>query len=64
MSKPWFLKMALEEEPSSLAKQISNLLKDSKSEVETASEPLAKGIEARTKPDIANRPDAPDEVSH
>ena len=64
MSKPWFLKMALEAEPSALAQQISTILKDSKSEVETASEPLAKGIEARTKPDIENRPDAPDEASH
>ena len=64
MSKPWFLKMALEAEPSSLAKQISTILQDSKSEVETASEPLAQGIEARTKPDIPNRPDAPDEVTH
>ena len=64
MSKPWFLKMALEAEPSPLAKQISSILKDSRSEVHTDSEPLAEGIAARTQPDIANRPDAPDEVSH
>ena len=30
MSKPWFLKMAIEAEPSALAKQISTILKDSK----------------------------------
>ncbi|KIP10053.1 hypothetical protein PHLGIDRAFT_101938 [Phlebiopsis gigantea 11061_1 CR5-6] len=64
MSKPWFLKMALEAEPSSLAKQISAILQDSKSGVETVSEALAEGIEARTKPDIPNRPDAPDEVTY
>ncbi|EKM49964.1 uncharacterized protein PHACADRAFT_264423 [Phanerochaete carnosa HHB-10118-sp] len=63
MSKPWFLKMALEAEPSSLAKQIAHILKDNKSEVETTSEPLARGIAARTQPNIANRPDAPDEIS-
>ncbi|GJE91002.1 cystathionine beta-synthase [Phanerochaete sordida] len=63
MSKPWFLKMALEAEPSPLAEQIAGILKDSKSEVETASEPLAKGIAARTQPNIENRPDCPDEVS-
>jgi len=63
MSKPWFLKMALEAEPSPLAKRIADILKDNKSEVETASEPLAQGIAARTQPNIENRPDAPDEVS-
>lgn len=63
MSKPWFLKMALEAEPSPLAKQIADILKESPSEVETASEPLANGIAARTQPNIENRPDAPDEVS-
>ena len=63
MSKPWVLKMALEAEPASLAKQISSVLKDSPSEVETASEPLANGIAARTQPNIPNRPDAPDEIS-
>lgn len=56
--------MALEAEPSPLAKQIAGILKDSRSEVETASEPLANGIAARTQLDIPNRPDAPDEVSH
>jgi cystathionine beta-synthase len=64
MSKPWFLKMALEAEPSPLAKQISGILKDSRSEVETMSESLANGIAARTQPNIPNRPDAPDEVFH
>lgn len=63
MSKPWFLKMALEAEPSPLAKQITAILKDNKSEVRTASEPLAQGIAARTQPNIEDRPDASDEIS-
>ncbi|KAL4242589.1 Cysteine Synthase/Cystathionine Beta-Synthase [Abortiporus biennis] len=63
MSKPWFLKMALEAEPSPLAKQISNILQKSPSNVITDSDRVAEGIAARTKPDIDNRPDAPDEVS-
>lgn len=64
MSKPWFLKMALEAEPSPLANTISNILKKSPSEVRTSSEKLANGIAERTKPDIPNRPDALDEVAH
>ncbi len=64
MSKPWFLKMALEAEPSPLAHTISNILKKSSSEVRTDSEKLANGIAERTKPDLPNRPDALDEVSH
>ncbi|KAI0759308.1 cystathionine beta-synthase [Irpex lacteus] len=64
MSKPWFLKMALEAEPSPLAHTISNILKKSSSEVRTDSEKLANGIAERTKPDLPNRPDASDEVSH
>ena len=63
MSKPWFLKMALEAEPSPLAKQISNILQKSPSNVVTDSGRIAEGIAARTRPDIDNRPDAPDEVS-
>ena len=63
MSKPWFLKMALEAEPSPLAKQISDVLKSSPSKVQTDPRPLANGIAARTQPNIANRPDARDSVS-
>ena len=62
MSKPWFLKMALEAEPSPLANKITGILKHSASKVETKSDSLADGIAARTQPNIANRPDAPDEV--
>lgn len=63
MSKPWFLKMALESEPTPLAQTIASILKDSPSEVQTQSETLAKGIAVRTQPDLPLRPDAPDEVS-
>lgn len=63
MSKPWFLKMALEADPSPLAGTIAEILKGSPSQVETKSEILANGIAARTKLDIQNRPDAPDEVT-
>ncbi|KAK7686249.1 hypothetical protein QCA50_010469 [Cerrena zonata] len=48
MSKPWFLKMALEAEPSPLAIQISSILHKSNSSGE---------------PDVTNRPNASDEVS-
>lgn len=63
MSKPWFLKMALEAEPSPLAKQISSILSQSPSTVSTDVDRLANGIAERTKPDLDDRPDAPDEVS-
>ncbi|THG99801.1 hypothetical protein EW026_g2618 [Hermanssonia centrifuga] len=63
MSKPWFLKMALEAEPSPLAKRISDILKESPSQVQTDSETLAEGIKTRTQPNVTNRPDAPDEVT-
>lgn len=65
MSKPWFLKMALEAEPSPLAKQISNILQQSQSSsiVSTDPERVATGIAERTKPDMDNRPDAKDEVT-
>lgn len=65
MSKPWFLKMALEAEPSPLAKQISNILhkSDTQVEVRTDVEGLADGIASRTEPDVPNRPNALDEVS-
>ena len=33
MSKPWFLKMALEAEPSPLARRIADVLKTAKSDV-------------------------------
>lgn len=35
MSKPWFLKMALEAEPTPLAHRIAEVLKTSKSDVQT-----------------------------
>lgn len=65
MSKPWFLKLALEAEPSPLAKQISSVLQKSgtNAEVKTDVEGLANGIASRTEPDIPNRPDALDEIS-
>lgn len=63
MSKPWFLKMALEAEPTPLSKRISEILKDSPSNLEKDTEALAEGIAVRTQPNIPNRPDAPDEVS-
>ncbi|KAI8985773.1 cystathionine beta-synthase [Trametes punicea] len=64
MSKPWFLKMALEAEPSPLAQRIADVLQSSRSNVQTNVEGLASGIAARTTaPNIENRPDAADEVS-
>ncbi|CDO76302.1 hypothetical protein BN946_scf184917.g18 [Trametes cinnabarina] len=64
MSKPWFLKMALEAEPSPLARRIADVLKTSRSDVQTNVDGLASGIAARTSaPDLDNRPDALDEVS-
>ncbi|KAJ3556182.1 hypothetical protein NM688_g2162 [Phlebia brevispora] len=47
MSKPWFLKMALEAEPTPLAKQIADALKNGKSEVKTDTDALAEDIAAR-----------------
>ncbi|KAI0332753.1 cystathionine beta-synthase [Cubamyces sp. BRFM 1775] len=64
MSKPWFLKMALEAEPSPLAQRIASVLKTSKSDVQTNVDSLADGIASRTSaPNLKNRPDAADEVS-
>ena len=62
MSKPWFLQMALEAEPTSLAKQIADVLKTSKSKVETDAGALAEGISSRVQVE-KKRPDAPDEVA-
>ncbi|KAI0091671.1 cystathionine beta-synthase [Irpex rosettiformis] len=64
MSKPWFLKMALEAEPTPLASTISSILKKSSSEVRTDSEKLANGIAERTEPGLPARPNTPDEVAH
>ena len=61
MSKPWFLKMALEAEPSPLAQRISSILSQSPSTVSTDPAKLAEGIAATTKLD--NRPDVVDEVA-
>ncbi|CCM02626.1 uncharacterized protein FIBRA_04729 [Fibroporia radiculosa] len=67
MSKPWFLKMALEAEPSVLAKKIASVLRPSKepsangiqmNSVDT----VANGIAVRTG-DAPNRPNALDESS-
>lgn len=63
MSKPWFLKMALEAEPSALAKTISGILDQSPSEVRTDSKVLANGLAERTAP-MPDRPDAADELAH
>ncbi|TFK86983.1 cystathionine beta-synthase [Polyporus arcularius HHB13444] len=64
MSKPWFLKMALEAEPSPLARRIADVLKTSKSDVQTNVGSLAGGIESRTSaPKEEKRPDAVDEAS-
>lgn len=63
MSKPWFLKMALEAEPSPLAHQIADVLKTSKSNVQTNVDGLVNGIASRiSAPDLDNRPDAVDET--
>ncbi|KAI0704271.1 cystathionine beta-synthase [Cytidiella melzeri] len=62
MSKPWFLKMALEGEPSPLAKTIAKILQQSPSEVHTDSDALADNIAERTRSAIPKRPDAPDEL--
>ena len=54
--------MALEAEPTSLAKQIADVLKTSKSKVETDAGALAEGISSRVQVE-KKRPDAPDEVA-
>lgn len=48
MSKPWFLKMALEAEPSPLARRIADVLKASEREVQTNVDGFAGGIATRT----------------
>lgn len=55
MSKPWFLKMALEAEPSLLAGRIADILKPTPSKVVSDASPdaLANGIAARTNPERA-----------
>ncbi|KAH8103997.1 cystathionine beta-synthase [Cristinia sonorae] len=63
MSKPWFLKMALEAEPSPLAQRISSILQQSPSVVATDVDRLANGIAALTTPDTDNRPNVKDEVA-
>ncbi|KAI0741959.1 cystathionine beta-synthase [Daedaleopsis nitida] len=64
MSKPWFLKMALEAEPSPLALRIADILKTSESNVQTNVDDIAKGIAVRVAPsDLENRPNAVDETS-
>ncbi|KAI0682123.1 cystathionine beta-synthase [Cerioporus squamosus] len=63
MSKPWFLKMALEAEPSPLARRIADVLKTSKSDVQTNVGSLASGIESGTSaPKEEKRPNAVDEA--
>lgn len=54
MSKPWFLKMALEAEPSPLARRIADVLKPSSSKVVSGASPdaLTEGLAARTKPAV------------
>lgn len=63
MSKPWFLQMALEQEPSPLAQQISSILKPSSAKVDPGVDQLAKGIAILASPENeARRPDAADEI--
>ena len=62
MSKPWFLKMALEAEPSPLARQIADVLKTAEAKVQTNVDGLANGITSRiSAPGLDNRPDAVDD---
>lgn len=64
MSKPWFLKMALEAEPSPLANRIADILKPQSSSVDiTSVNGVANGVAALTLPNDDNRPGATDEVS-
>ncbi|KAI0793869.1 cystathionine beta-synthase [Fomes fomentarius] len=64
MSKPWFLKMALEAEPSPLTRRIADVLKVSESEVQTNVDGSAGGIATRTSAhDLQNLPNAVDEQS-
>lgn len=63
MSKPWFLKMALEGEPSPLARRIADVLKTSARDVQTNVDGLAEGIAALTTAPSPNRPHAVDEVA-
>ena len=65
MSKPWFLKMALEAEPSPLALRIADVLKTESAEVQRNATKLANGIAARTSAPVPEkRPDAVDEGGH
>ena len=63
MSKPWFLKMALEAEPSPLAQTIEHILKpgqpDKGSDVQIASvNSIANGIADRVQDELSDRPNA------
>jgi len=62
MSKPWFLKMALESEPSPLAHRIADILKVSPSKDVTNVDSVAEGIASRTEPGVRSKPDAADET--
>ncbi|KAI1796685.1 cystathionine beta-synthase [Ganoderma leucocontextum] len=61
MSKPWFLKMALEAEPTPLARRIADVLKAPESNVHLNLNGLTSGVSAS---DPKNRVDAVDEASH
>lgn len=69
MSKPWFLKMALEAEPTPLAGRIAAILKPGKTDSATGSVEIgsvgdvADGIAAVTAADAVKRPNAADEPS-
>ncbi|OCH96227.1 PALP-domain-containing protein [Obba rivulosa] len=62
MSKPWFLKMALEAEPSPLAHRIADILKISPIKDVTNVDTIASGIASRTEPGVRSKPDAADET--
>ncbi|KZT65034.1 PALP-domain-containing protein [Daedalea quercina L-15889] len=66
MSKPWFLKLALEAEPTPLAHTIASILKPGQpregADVQIASvNGIANGIAERTQVELPNRPNAKDE---
>ena len=66
MSKPWFLKMALEAEPSPLAHTIADILRpgqpDKGANVQIASvNGIANGIAERVQVELPDRPNAKDE---
>ena len=58
MSKPWFLKMALEAEPTPLAKQIASALKQAADHVQKPADKLADELASTSLAD-KDKPTAP-----